>query len=531
MTVPYIFANQVGPIPLSELDANFAAVGGANADGVNALDYMSAAQITDIKAGTLTIDCTTQLNQWLAACSSNNPYGATKGILPAGRYKATSGKLVIPAQFITIEGDGQYASQINIAGSASGGMTSTAQPYLRPTFSNFSIVGDASSGVALDFSNVSGQVYNFEFRNLYLAGGQQALLAANLSTSTFDLFSGVLTNVVGLSYNSHVFHASIGPGVVWNGCYGLSAGANKALYRLAGSLNLVGCNGGNAPGYDYWGVFGNDTTSGDGFQGDFQNNDIPDINMIGCNIEYFGSLTAGIGEGLRVQYAFHNFNVIGGKIDRSSSAITNTAYSAGIHCRMGSNGGVAPVRLGFGNVYPSITAPSKSFLFADAGAYFVDTSNQLASSSITNYVRNSVTYPTTKETMVDDVTGGSAFAYSAFTTRRMSFQMVRYMEPAVLTPVGVAQAISVTGYTKVIVTPVAGASITTATFDATPYIDADYGRNGDLLIEAGNGNLTVNHSASGANTFRMAGAANVTMTTGQILRFCRSETSNQWIQV
>ena len=90
--------------------------------------------------------------------------------------------------------------------------------------------------------------------------------------------------------------------------------------------------------------------------------------------------------------------------------------------------------------------------------------------------------------------------------------------------------IDVTGYTKVTVTPAAAASINKAIFTNSGY-RVDEGRNGDLLIEAGNANLTIVHSASGTDTFRLTGSTNITMSTGQILRFCRSVTSSQWIQV
>ena len=83
----------------------------------------------------------------------------------------------------------------------------------------------------------------------------------------------------------------------------------------------------------------------------------------------------------------------------------------------------------------------------------------------------------------------------------------------------------------VALTPVAAASITTATFDATPNTVSDYGRNGDLLIEAGNANLTINHSATGLNTFRLAGGVNLTLAAGQVVRFCLSDTGGNWWQV
>jgi hypothetical protein len=108
--------------------------------------------------------------------------------------------------------------------------------------------------------------------------------------------------------------------------------------------------------------------------------------------------------------------------------------------------------------------------------------------------------------------------------------MLRYNAPT-LTPAGSNQNINVTGSTKVIVTPAASCSISTASFSGTQGSGQDFQRNGDLIIEASNSNLTINHNASGTNTFRMSGAADLPLSAGQICRFCWSTTSSQWIQV
>jgi hypothetical protein len=133
---------------------------------------------------------------------------------------------------------------------------------------------------------------------------------------------------------------------------------------------------------------------------------------------------------------------------------------------------------------------------------------------------------------VQDVYGDLAHTFNAITPRRLSIQMQRYSVPAALTPVGAAQAIVVTGYTKVIVTPAAAASITTATFSQNPGTGDDYLRNGDLYIECGNGNLTINHSASGNFTFRFkSGSTPPAYAAGAVIHFHWSSTSNQWIEV
>ena len=59
MTVPYTFATQTGPIPLSELDANFAALGSATGNGVS--------MISSGADGTGAVDCATVLATVFAA--------------------------------------------------------------------------------------------------------------------------------------------------------------------------------------------------------------------------------------------------------------------------------------------------------------------------------------------------------------------------------------------------------------------------------------------------------------------------------
>ena len=167
------------------------------------------------------------------------------------------------------------------------------------------------------------------------------------------------------------------------------------------------------------------------------------------------------------------------------------------------------------------------------GGNFIDANGLLIAAGITTYYNTqfAATYPLLTTTVTSDVYSDYAQQFNAITARRTSLQMVRYATTT-LTPVGAGQTINVTGYTKVIVTPAAAASITLATFTQTVGAGLDYLRNGDLIIEAGNGNLTINHLGSGATgAFRMAGAANLTLTTGQVCRFCWSSTSNVWVQV
>jgi hypothetical protein len=335
----------------------------------------------------------------------------------------------------------------------------------------------------------------------------------------------VVMNVSSLSRTGHSFRVACGPGVNWIGCYALECGLGKAGYRLRGGILMNACNGLNEG--DFWGVFGSNPSNLDGFQNDFDDNDFPDITLLNCNLERWGSLTTG-GEAVRVVNTYRNFTFMGGKIDRFDLA---TNYSAIINCFTGSNGGTEPVRLGIGALFLGGGTPSLANLYSSGQASYFDTNDQFYVSGITSFKQSATIYPILRQWVAGDIYGDNAHYFSAISPRRNSVQMVRYAEPAALTPVGAGQAIVVTGYTKVVVTPAAAASITTATFDATPNTVSDFGRNGDLLIEAGNANLTIIYSASGANTFRLAGGVSLALAAGQVVRFCLSDTGGNWWQV
>ena len=101
MTVQYTFASQPGPIPLQELDLNFSAVGNFTTtlsggvqrtiqskagDIVSAFDFMSAAQIADVQAGTLSQDVTAALNTALQATLPLGSVVERVVWLPPGKY-------------------------------------------------------------------------------------------------------------------------------------------------------------------------------------------------------------------------------------------------------------------------------------------------------------------------------------------------------------------------------------------------------------------------------------------------------------
>jgi len=466
--------------------------------------------------GNGTTDDTTALQAAIAYCENATQYGGRALYFPGGRYKITS-SLTISKEFITIFGDGPWESQIYAVGLSTSALTTASMTYLRPFLHDFGVV-NTGTGKGIDFGNITGQVYLGELKNLYIESGDDGFYAPHF-------FSMVVMNVSSLSRTGHSFRVACGPGVNWIGCYALECGLGKAGYRLRGLILMNACNGLNEG--DYWGVFGSNPTNLDGFQNDFADNDYPDITLLNCNLERWGSLTTG-GEAVRVVNTYRTFTFLGGKIDRFDLA---TNYSAIINCFTGSNGGTEPVRLGIGALFLGGGTPSLANLYSSGQAFYFDTNDQFYVTGITSFKQSATVYPILRQWVAGDIYGNNAHYFSAISPRRTSLQMVRYAEPAALTPVGAAQAIVVTGYTKVVVTPAAAASISTATFDATPNTVSDYGRNGDLLIEAGNANLTINHSASGANTFKLTGGANLALAAGQVVRFCLSDTGGNWWQV
>jgi hypothetical protein len=533
-----------------------------------------------------TTDDTTALQAAIAYCENVEQYGGRALYIPGGRYKI-SAPLTLSKEFITIFGDGAWESQIYAVGLSTSALATANIEYLRPFLHDFGIV-NTGTGKGIDFSNIFGQVYLGELKNLYIESGDDGFYAPRF-------FSMVMMNVSSLSRTGHSFRVACGPGVNWIGCYALECGPGKAGYRLRGLILMNACNGLNEG--DFWGVFGSNPTNLDGFQSDFPDNDFPDITLLNCNLERWGSLTTG-GEAVRVVNTYRNFTFIGGKIDRFDLA---TNYSAIINCFAGSNGGTEPVRLGIGSLFMGGGTPSLANLYSSGQAFYFDTNDQFYTGGIISFKQGATIYPILRQWVAGDIFGNNAHYFSAISPRRNSIQMVRYDEfPAPvftatisaftmtvtavstgvlsigqvltggaitagtyitafvsgaggpgtytvsasqtltstqltgtsqLTPVGAAQVINVTGHTKVVVTPAAAASITQATFDATPNTVSDFGRNGDLLIEAGNANLTINHSASGANTFKLTGGVNLTLAAGQVVRFCLSDTGGNWWQV
>jgi hypothetical protein len=268
----------------------------------------------------------------------------------------------------------------------------------------------------------------------------------------------------------------------------------------------------------------------DAFQNDLPSNS-PQVIAVQPNIEGWTKI------GLMLHLAYYNFEIIGGAL-----FTPNAAYAAAIYSRQDTVNYTTvrnPVKLGFESVLLGSGSASLANIFGELYTAFQDTQGALAKAGVVNcslpniYGGTLVPLISVPTGVIADVYNDVAIQNNALSPRRLSVQMIRYATTA-LTPVGAAQAIVVTGFTKAVVTPASAASISTATFVATVGAGLDQGRNGGLIIEAGNGNLTINFSSA---TYGFRSAANATtgntgaLSTGQIVQFLWSETNNCWVQV
>lgn len=515
-------------------------------------DVMTALNVKGYGAkGDGTTDDTAALQAAIDDAQSNSIGAGRTVFMPAGNYKITA-SLVISKQFVSIVGDGQWCSRISYNGVTGAALkVDPALHYLRCRMSNFGIVGNSSSGPGIDLrvssSGFVGQVYQSEFSNLSILSGGTSFLAPG-ATSHPQFFSNHVRNVYAESITGHNFHIWSGPGNSFMSLYAGRVPAGKAGYRMTGSVTLINPNGLNDG--DVWGAFGSEPAGSDGFQGDFGVNDYIELTMIGGNVERFGSLTAGAGIGIRICNHYRNVNIIGGTLQRADdfgaegkpTLLGAGSYKALISVRYGPNQTGNPIRVGFGAIYlrdvvdgTGTNTPSQAYFYAENGGHFEDTSSIAAATNITSYrvaAGGPLDYPMLRNSLRNDIYCGWAYSPHALSPRRLTIQHARYDTGSALTPVGANQAIDVTGRTKVVVTPASAASVSTATFTATPGNNAtDYGRNGDLIIEAGNSNLTLKHSASGSNTFHLSGGVDLTLAAGEVVRFTRSEAGGNWWQV
>lgn len=475
----------------------------------------------DTTNGTNGTDDTIPMRAALAASEVDATYGGGYVQLQAKKYKMTN-SLIPTKRDVSIRGKGKYLSALYFNGVATGCIVPATALYCRPIFLDFSIVGDAGSGHGIDFSNITGETYEGAIERLAITSGGKCLYS-------LLFFSMKVDSVDGSSFNDHTFHVKCGPAVTFLNCYAHTCGSAKAGWRLTGIILAIGCNCMDSG--DYAWVFGSDFGgAADGFENDFPAIGYPDVTLINCNAESFNV------RGIYFCQSVLQASLIGGKVDRNALA---TAYHSMISWKKSpvNVGGLTKISMAF---YPGTGVPNGGAALTNAWLYstvgscqVVDQNGSMIAAGITGVYSPVVTglYPLLTTGFGNENFQNVGLAFSSIIPRRLNVAMIRFVTAA-LTPVGAAQAIVVTGVSKVLVTPAAAASISTATFVATLGIVSDVGRNSDLIIEAVNANLTVNHTALGGatRTFVLTGGVNLAMGVGQVIRFLLSETTGQWIQ-
>lgn len=462
-------------------------------------------------------DDTASLQAAINAGCSETPYLAKAVYMPAGTYKITS-PLVIPHQYITLYGDGAYQTAINFNGVASG-LSVAAVMYVRPVLRDFGIIGDATSGIALDFGAITNQVYNGELTNLYLQSGGNALYAPLF-------FSMKLDNISGSSVNDNTFRVACGPAVSWRNCYAINTGPSKAGYRLAGNINLISCNGLNDG--DYWGVFGNDPTATDGFQNDFSGVDYPAISLDSCNIEEYCK-TDTTASAILIHQAYRQFTLHNCKLDRNN---LSTVYHSIIRCRKGANTAGDPVHLEPSMVIPGTGTPT-AYLFNNTGtsAFYYDTRGVMAGAGITTFSQSGIDYPLVLGRSMNDLFGETAMYFTAMSAGRITANTLRY---APLAPADGATSIDVTGKTAITTANTGATTINQFTLNVTPGT-ADFGRNGFLILMIEDNNTTLKHNYGAAYGMRLTAGVDYVAAKGDVILLAYSKFFNGtqvgWVQI
>jgi hypothetical protein len=234
-----------------------------------------------------------------------------------------------------------------------------------------------------------------------------------------------------------------------------------------------------------------------------------------------------------VHNTYRSFNFIGGKFDRNN---LSTGYKAIVYARKGSNSPQQPLRLSPGSVFPGAGTPSLAALYTDSGARFLDENSTFTGASITTWRDGgaALNYPLLTDGAAGDVFGDNAHTHNALYPRRLTVRALRY-DVLEHTTTGANQTVNVTGYTKVKLSPATSSSFDKFSLTETAGAGDDYGRNGDLYIEAGTGNVTLNHNIAGAGGLRTRSGANIAMATGDVRHFVRSDNYTAgvagWIEV
>lgn len=187
-------------------------------DHVSALDFMSTAQIADIRAGTLAVDVTTALQAAITAVAAKSSKGAL--LLPTGRYKITTA-LQIPYG-ISIYGEGGTASEIVCYGCDGLNFTSYGYEIGSMFFENFGLtVGSGTNRSAVVTLSNASTMDGLHFNRVRFYGWNESFnFAANWNCSiqyctaqNVNCFVAASAVIVGLRIaNNRVVYGAGGAG-------------------------------------------------------------------------------------------------------------------------------------------------------------------------------------------------------------------------------------------------------------------------------------------------------------------------------
>ena len=233
-------------------------------DTISVFDFMTPAQIADVRSGALTLDVTVAVQAAMDASLSV--------YFPPGSYKTSAGLATRVEHHIV--GAGMGVSIIVPTGAGIHGFVQpTSGTYTRCTISDLSISGGTTTGSGISFP--TKLAYRTVLRNLEVIMGGDAF---SLPTE----FNTLLENCFASSTTGHGFFVQGGNTTTFINCYAVSVPtAAKYGYRCYGGATFISCNGIDAG--PNWGCFGA-TVAIDGL------NTVFDCTFIRCNIEAFTNI-------------------------------------------------------------------------------------------------------------------------------------------------------------------------------------------------------------------------------------------------
>lgn len=209
-TVPYTFANATSPIPLSQLDANFAALGTGTMLSVS--DYGATGNGTTNDAAA--IQAAINAAAALPTGATTPGLGGISGAIvyfPPGVYRINSGLTVTNG--IILSGNGERSSVINYYGSGSAIANSTPGTRIgKIGIFNMTIANKGSGAIGLDLNSVS---YS-EFSNVWIDSFTTAVKMSSPTNgwSVYNRFYNVTSNLCTTGFwlaptstNAHTFYS------------------------------------------------------------------------------------------------------------------------------------------------------------------------------------------------------------------------------------------------------------------------------------------------------------------------------------